>query len=49
MAGDQHSAQRFQHRYLDPAALDPAIEDVIDRVFSGEQPLGAEAEPVAAR
>ena len=27
---------------------DPAIEDVIDRVFSGEQPLGAEAEPVAA-
>ena len=28
---------------------DPAIEDVIDRVFSGEHPLGAEAEPVAAR
>ncbi|MEA2662768.1 MAG: viologen exporter family transport system ATP-binding protein [Chloroflexota bacterium] len=28
---------------------DPPIEDVIDRVFSGEQLLGAEAEPVAAR
>jgi ABC-2 type transport system ATP-binding protein len=27
---------------------DPAIEDVIDRVFSGEQ-LGAKAEPVSAR
>ena len=28
---------------------DPAIEDVIDRVFSGEQPLGVGAEPAAAR
>ena len=28
---------------------DPAIEDVIDRVFSGEQLLEAGAEPVAAR
>ena len=28
---------------------DPAIEDVIDRVFSGEQPLGPGAEPAAAR
>ncbi len=28
---------------------DPPIEDVIDRVFSGEHPLGAEAEPALAR